>query len=115
MVVWGFSLRSTCDGVQESLAAVRRGPWRCLGAEEGLGVIWLLYSDTLRVRLCHLGPSSPGEAFWSLLGGGGGRLQGLMHGPKSPRALGGRGMLCLMSCPRRDPVRGAVGRDTPGE
>jgi hypothetical protein len=66
------------------------GPWRCRGAEEALGVIGLLCSDTLRVRLCRLGPASPGWTFWSLLGGEGGWLQGLTHGPGSPRASGGR-------------------------
>jgi hypothetical protein len=38
---------------------VRPGPCRCLGAEEALGVVRLLYYDTLRVRLCQLGPTSP--------------------------------------------------------
>jgi hypothetical protein len=30
-------------------------PWRCRGAKEALGVVRLLYSDTLSVRLCRLG------------------------------------------------------------
>ena len=49
MVVWGVSLWYTCVGVQEGLAAVRRGPWLCLGAEEALGIVWLLYSNTLHM------------------------------------------------------------------
>jgi hypothetical protein len=57
MVVWEMSLRSTCTGVYEGLAAALCGSWRCRGAEEVLGVIRLLCSDTLRVRLCRLGPA----------------------------------------------------------
>jgi len=60
------------------------GPWRCRGAEEDLRVVRLAYSDTLSVRLCRLGPVSPRRAFWSLLGGEGGRLEGQAHGPESP-------------------------------
>jgi hypothetical protein len=46
MAVWGFNLWSTCAGVYEGLAAVRRGPWRYLGAEEALGIVRLLCSNT---------------------------------------------------------------------
>jgi hypothetical protein len=60
------------------------GPWRCRGAEEAQGVVWLLCYDTLRARLCRLGPASPRWTFWSLLGGEGGWLQGLTSGPGSP-------------------------------
>jgi hypothetical protein len=79
------NLWSTCVEVQEGLAATRCGPWRCRGAEEALGVLQLLCSDTLRVRLCQLGLASPRWTFWSLLGSEGGRLQGLTCGPRSPR------------------------------
>jgi hypothetical protein len=34
------------------------GLWRCCGAEEALGIVRLLCSDTLRVRLCRLGLAS---------------------------------------------------------
>ena len=50
------------------------GLWRCRGAEEALGAVWLLYSDTLHARLCWLGLASPEWTFWSLLGGEGGLL-----------------------------------------
>ena len=36
------------------------GRWRCHRAKEALGVGRLFYSDTLCVRLCWLGPTSPG-------------------------------------------------------
>jgi hypothetical protein len=60
------------------------GPCRCRGAEEALGIVRLLCSDTLHVRLCRLGLASHRWTFWSLLGGEGGRLQGLTCGPRSP-------------------------------
>jgi hypothetical protein len=72
------------------------GPWQCHGAEEALGVIRLLYSDTLRVRLCRLGPASPRWTFWSLPGGEGGRLQELTCGPRSRLAPGGQGKLVFL-------------------
>jgi hypothetical protein len=50
-----MSLRSTCAGVQEGLAAALYGPWWCRGAKEALGVAQLLCFDTLRVRWCWLG------------------------------------------------------------
>jgi hypothetical protein len=55
-----MSLRSICVGVQEGLAAVLCGLWQYHGAKEALGIIWLLCSNTLRVRLCRLGPASLG-------------------------------------------------------
>jgi hypothetical protein len=49
------------------LVATRYGPRRCRGAKEALGVIWLLCSDTLHVRLCRLGLASvPLEAMGKL-------------------------------------------------
>jgi hypothetical protein len=78
------------------------GPWRCHGAEEALGVVRLLCSDTLRVRLCRLGPTSPRWTFWSLLGGEGGRHQGLTRGLRSLRSPRAGGKLCLLSRPMRD-------------
>ena len=91
-----MSLRSTCVGVQTSLAVALCGLRRCCGAEEALGVIRLLCSDTRHVRLCRLGPASPRWTFWSLPGGEGGRLQGLTHGPGSRLAPGGRGKLVFL-------------------
>jgi hypothetical protein len=76
---------------------MRYGPWWCRGAKEALGIIRLLYSDTLRVRLCRLGLASPRRTFWSLLGGEGGQLQGLTRGPESLRAPRGHGE-ALSSC-----------------
>jgi hypothetical protein len=84
-----MSLRSTFVGVQESLTTVLCGPWRCCGAEEALGIVQLLCSDTLLVRLCWLGPASPRWTFWSLPDGEESRLQGLTRGPSSRLALGG--------------------------
>jgi hypothetical protein len=52
-----FSLWSTCTGVQEGLAATWCGQWCCHGAEEAPGIVQLLCSDTLSVRLCWLGPA----------------------------------------------------------
>jgi hypothetical protein len=49
---------STCARVQKGLATASCGPWRCRGAKEALGVIRLLCSDTLSVRLCRLRPAS---------------------------------------------------------
>jgi len=93
---------------------MRYGPWRCCGAKEALGIVRLLCSDTLHVMLCQLGPASPWWTFWSLLGGEGGRLEGLMRGPGSPRAPGDRGEACLLvSRPVRDPVGGAAGKAAP--
>ena len=73
------------------------GLWRCRGAKEALGIVRLLYSDILRVRLRRLGPASPRWTFWNLLGGEGGRLLGLMREPWSLRAPGGHGE-ALSSC-----------------
>jgi hypothetical protein len=56
----GTSLWSTCTEVQEGLAAMCYGSWRCHGAEEALGIVRLLCSDTLCVKLCQLGPASLG-------------------------------------------------------
>jgi hypothetical protein len=72
-----MSLWSTYARVKEGLTVALCGPWQCRGAEEALGVIRLLCSDTPRVRLCQLGPASPRWTFWSLPGGEGGRLQEL--------------------------------------
>jgi hypothetical protein len=104
-----LSLWSTCAGVQEGLVAALCGPWRYSGAEEVLGVVRLACSDTLSVRLCWLGPAYPRRTFWSLLSGKGGQLEGLKHGPKSPRAPGGREGACLLlSRPVHDPIGGAA-------
>jgi hypothetical protein len=95
---------------------VRHGPSRCLGAKEA----WAS-SDCSVLIVCvsdGVGLDQPplSETFWNLLGDEGGRLQGLMHGPRSPRAPEGSGKLCLlMPHPRRDPIEGAVGRGTPRE
>jgi hypothetical protein len=85
-----------CARVQEGLAAVQRGPVRCLGAEEA----WAS-SDYSILTLCvsdgvGLDRPSPGETFWSLLGGEGGQLWGLMRRPRSPQTPKGRGKLCLL-------------------
>jgi hypothetical protein len=69
-----MSLWSTCAGVQEGLTVALYGPWCCYRAEEALGIVRRLCSDTLHVMLCWLGPASPRWTFWSLLGGEGGRL-----------------------------------------
>ena len=68
------------------LAALRHGPSRCLGAEEAWAssscpVLTLCVSDGVGLDWLPLG-----ETFWSLLGGEGGRLQGLTHGPKALEA-----------------------------
>jgi hypothetical protein len=87
----------SCSGVD--------GPWHCRGAKKALGIIWLLCSDTLSVRLCWLGPASTRCGFWRLLGGEGIRLEGLMSGPESPRApKASRGVCPLVSRPKRDPL-----------
>jgi hypothetical protein len=91
-----MSLWSTCAGVQEGLAAALCILWQCGGAKEALGLIWLLCSDTLSVRLCRLGPASPRCAFWRLLSGIGGRLVELMCRPRSPQALRCCGGTCLL-------------------
>jgi hypothetical protein len=110
----GLSLWSTCAGVQECLVAALCGPWRCRGVEEALDIVQLACSDTLSVRLCRLGLASPRHAFWSLLGGEGGQLEGLMRGLRSPQAPRGRGGACLLvSCPVRDPIGGVIGEATP--
>jgi hypothetical protein len=91
-----MSLRSTCAGGHEGFTAVLCGPWRCHGAEEALDIVPLLCSDTLQVRLCRLRPASPRWTFWSLLGGEGGRLQGLTRGPESRPTPTGRGKLVFL-------------------
>jgi hypothetical protein len=109
-----FSLWSTCTRVQEGLAAAWCGQWCCRGAKEAPGVVRLLCSDTLSVRLCWLGPAFTRCTFWRLLGGEGSRLKGLTCGPKSPRAPEASGGVCLlMSRPMRDPVGGVVDSTTP--
>jgi hypothetical protein len=62
------------------------GPWRCHGAKEALNFVWLLYSNTLSVRLCQLGTTSIRCIFWRLLGGEGGHLEGLTC-PKPPKPV----------------------------
>jgi hypothetical protein len=92
------------------------GPWRCRGAKEALDVIRLLCSDILCVRLCWLVPASPRWTFWSLLGGEGGRLQGLSRGPRNRPARGGSRklvLLCHAPCVtllRKWPARPCQGR-----
>jgi hypothetical protein len=61
-----------------------------------LGVVRLLCSDTLHVRLCRLGPASPRWMFSSLLGGEGGQLQGLTRGHGSHPVPGGHGKLVFL-------------------
>ena len=78
------------------LAATLYGLWQCRGAKEALGIVRLLYSDTLRVRLCRLGLASPRWTFKSLLGGKGGQLQGLTCGPRSRLAPRGRRKLVFL-------------------
>jgi hypothetical protein len=79
-----------------------------------LDVVRLLCSDTLRVRLCWLGPASPRWTFWSLLGGEGGRLQGLTRGPGVLDPLKAAGKLCLLvSRPVRDLVGKVAGNAVP--
>jgi len=73
------------------------GSWWCRGAEEALGAVRRLCSNTLRIRLCWLGPASPGWTFGSLLGGEGGRLQGLTRRPGGLGAPGGH-WEALSSC-----------------
>jgi hypothetical protein len=62
------------------------GPWHCCGAKEALGIVRLLYSDMLSVRLCWLGPTSTRCTFWRLLGDEGIWLEELTSGPISPQA-----------------------------
>jgi hypothetical protein len=91
-----------CGGVLEP-----KKPW----ASSGCSVLTLCVSGGV-----SLDRPPPGETFWSLLGGRGGWLQGLTRGPRSLRALGGRGKLYLLvSCPGRDPVGGAVRKAAPRE
>jgi hypothetical protein len=105
-----------CAEVQEGVAVVRRGPSRCLGAEEA----WAS-SDCSILTLCvldgvGLDRPPPGEAFWSLLGGKGGQFRELRRRLESTRAPEGRGKLCLLvSHLGRDPIGGAAGRGTPRE
>ena len=80
----GSSLWSTCAGVQERLAVVRHGPSRCLGAKDpwassGCSVLRLCVSKGV-----GLDWPSPSETFWSLIGGEGGRIQGLTFKSRSP-------------------------------
>jgi hypothetical protein len=90
------------------------GPWRCRGAEEALGVVRLLCSNTLSVRLCWLGPASTRCTFWRLLGGEGSRLEGLTREPGSPRAPeASGGVYLLASHSVRDPIGGAVDSAAP--
>jgi hypothetical protein len=76
MVYVRRSLGGSCSGTAWTIEV----SWH----RRSLGVVWLLCSDTLRVRRCELGSASPGETFWSLLSGEGGRLQGLTCGLGSP-------------------------------
>jgi hypothetical protein len=63
------------------------GLWRCCGVEEALGVIRLLCSDTLSVRLCQLGLGSTRCTLWRILGGEGSQLEGMTCGPRSLEPL----------------------------
>jgi hypothetical protein len=90
------------------------GPWRCRGVKEALGVIRLLCSHTLHVRLCQLRLASPRWTFWSLLGGEGGRLQGLTRGLGRHLAPGGHGKLVFfVSRPVHDHIVEVAGKATP--
>ena len=90
------------------------GLWRCRGAEEALGIVRLLCSNTLNVRLCRLGPDFSRCAFWRLLGGEGSRLEGLTRAPGSSRAPeASRGVFLFASRSMRDPVGGAIDRAAP--
>jgi hypothetical protein len=65
-----------CAGVHEGLVAVRRGPSRCLEAEEawassGCSVLTLYMSNGVGLDRPPLG-----ETLWSLLSGEGGWLWG---------------------------------------
>jgi hypothetical protein len=77
MVYMHQSLGGSCGGAD--------GSWHCRGAEEDLGVVRLLSSDTLSVRLCWLGPASTRCTIWRLLREGI-WLEGLTRRPESPRA-----------------------------
>jgi hypothetical protein len=96
MVVWGDepmvymrrSLGGSCSGTLWTMAV----SW----SQKSLGVVQLLCSDTLHVRLCRLGPVYPRWTFWSLLGDEGGRLQGLTRRLGSSPAPGGRGKLVFL-------------------
>jgi hypothetical protein len=101
MVYMHRSLGESCSGVG--------GPWRCRGAEEALGIVRLLCSNTLSVMLFWLGPASTRCTFSRLHGGESIRLEGLTSGPGSPEPLkpsGGFDPLCHV--PVHDPVSGAV-------
>jgi hypothetical protein len=97
MAVWG----------NESMVYKRRSPGGpCSDTLWTVVVLWSRRSLMRRpaalfwhsaCQLCRLGPASPRWTFWSLLGGEGGRLQGLTPGPRSPRAHGSRGE-ALSSC-----------------
>jgi hypothetical protein len=103
MVYMHWSPGGSCSGAVWTVAM----SW----TEEALGVVRLLCSDTLSVRLCWFGPASTRCTFWRLLGGEGGRLEGLTRRPGSPRAPGASGGVCLLvSRPVRDPVGGTVDR-----
>jgi hypothetical protein len=63
---------------------MQRRPLRCLGAEEawassGYSILTLCVLDGV-----GLDCPSPGDTFWILLIGEGGRLRGLTHRPRSP-------------------------------
>jgi hypothetical protein len=87
MAVWGVEPMVDMCQSPGGLTAVLYGSWQCHGAEEALGIIRLACSNTLSVRLCRLGSASPRLTFWSLLGGEGIQLEGLMHGPRSLEPL----------------------------
>jgi hypothetical protein len=105
----GMSLLSTCIGFQEGPAVALCGPWQCHGAKEALGII-----DCSVLTLCVSGCAGldrlpPRCTFWRLLGGEGGRVEGLTCGLGSPRApRGHRGVCLLVSHFVRDPVEGAI-------
>jgi hypothetical protein len=92
MVYMHRSLGESCSGVG--------GPWRCRGAEEALGIVRLLCSNTLSVRLFWLGPTSTRCTFSRLHGGESIRLEGLTSGPGSPEPLKPWGDLTpCVTCP----------------
>jgi hypothetical protein len=100
------SLGGSCSGSMWTVAM----SW----SRRSFGVVRLLCSDMLSVKLCRPGLISTRCTFSRLLGGEVGRFEGLMRSPKSPRAPNACGGICLLAlrsvC---DPVGGVVDRAAP--